>query len=79
MVALPNDRAERVLRLPEPLPEIGWDRNDDDVIGHAVIAKADYLVRWNKGLRDWRKIESVRIVGPPESLQTRRETGRLSE
>lgn len=75
LVATLNSVAEPVPRLPEPYSEIGRDRKDDFLIAHAVAASADYLVSWDKDLRDLHQVEGVRIVSPPEFLQILREAG----
>ena len=64
-------------RLGEPYPEVGRDRKDDYLIAHAIAAGADYLVSWDKDLRDLGQVDGVRIVSPPEFLRILREAGRL--
>ena len=66
--------SEVVPRLPEPYAQIGRDRKDDYLIAHALAAKADYLVSWNKDLRDLDAINGVKLVSPPESLAALRES-----
>ncbi len=51
LLAILSDVAEHLPRLSEPLPEIGGDRKDDNLIAHAVAANADYLVGWDKDQR----------------------------
>jgi putative PIN family toxin of toxin-antitoxin system len=69
--------AEVIPRLGEPYPEVGRDRKDDYVIAHAVAANADYLVSWDKDLRDLVQVDGVKVVSPPEFLALLRESGRL--
>jgi len=69
--------AEPVTRLDEPYPQIGRDRNDDFLLAHAVFARADYLVSWDKDLLDLDPIDRLRIVTPPEFLAALRDAGRL--
>lgn len=77
LVAAMRTVAELVPRLPEPYPEIGRDRKDDFLIAHGVVARADYLVSWDKDLTDLKEIDGVRIVTPPEFLQVLRVEGLL--
>ena len=60
--------AEVVPRLEEPYPEVGRDRKDDYLIAHAIAANADYLVSWDKDLRDLVQVDRVKIVSPAEFL-----------
>ena len=69
--------AEPIPRLPGPFPAVCRDRDDDYLIAHAIAARADYLVRWDKDLRDLGQVDGVRIVSPPEFLRILREAGRL--
>lgn len=68
---------ELVPRLSEPYPEIGRDRKDDFLLAHGILADADYLVSWDKDVRDLKEIEGMRIVSPPEFLQALRDAGLL--
>lgn len=77
LVAAMRTVAELVPRLREPYPEIGRDRKDDFLIAHGVVARADYLVSWDKDLTDLEEIDGVRIVTPPEFLQVLRTEGLL--
>ncbi len=77
LVAAMRTVAELVPRLPEPYPEIGRDRKDDFLIAHGVVARANYLVSWDKDLTDLKEIDGVRIVTPPEFLQVLRTEGVL--
>ncbi len=74
-----RDVGEQIPRLPEPYPEIGRDRKEDFLIAHAVAASADYLVSWDKDLRDLRQVDGVRIVSPPVFLQILRDAGLVTE
>ncbi len=69
--------AELVPLLTQPYPEIGRDRKDDFLIAHGILAGADYLVSWDKDLRDLEEIEGMRIVSPPEFLPVLRAAGLL--
>ena len=73
LIALLSSVAEIVPLMPEPYPQIGRDRKDDFLIAHSVVARADYLVSWDKDLRDLTGIAGIRIVTPPEFLQVLRE------
>ncbi len=78
LVSTLSSVAERVPRLAEPLPAVGRDRKDDYLIAHAVVARADHLVSWDKDLLDLGAVVGVRIVSPPAFLHLLRETGRLA-
>jgi len=67
--------AEPVPPLEEPYPQIGRDRNDDFLLAHAVFARADYLVSWDKDLLDLGPIDGLRIVSPADFLVTLRAAG----
>lgn len=69
LITILSTVAELVPLLPEPYPEVGRDRKDDFLIVHSVIAKADYLVSWDKELLTLEEIEGIRIVSPPEFSQ----------
>jgi len=75
LVALMDEVADHLPRLPEPFPAIGRDRKDDFLIAHAIVAVADLLVSWDKDLTDLVEVEGVRIVSPPEFLHILRERG----
>lgn len=77
LVATMRTVADLVPRLPEPYPEIGRDRKDDFLIAHGVVARADYLVSWDKDLLDLKEIDGFRIVTPPEFLDILRAEGIL--
>lgn len=84
LIAILSIVAEIVPLQPEPYPEFGRDRKDDFLIAHSVVARADYLVTWDKDLLDLREvegvfkeIEGVRIVTPPEFLHILRAEGLL--
>lgn len=70
--------AEIVPRLPAPPPEVGRDRNADDLIAHAVVVGADHLIRRDKDLLDLVQVGGVRAVDPPAFLAVLRASGRLS-
>lgn len=79
LVALMDEVADHLPRLPEPFPAIGRDRKDDFLIAHAIVAVADLLVSWDKDLTDLVEVEGVRIVSPPEFLHILRERGSLGQ
>ena len=72
LITILSTVAELVPLLPKPYPEVGRDRKDDFLIVHSVIAKADYLVSWDKDLLTIEEIEGIRIVSPPEFSQVLR-------
>lgn len=67
--------AEPILRLPGPYPAVSRDYKDDYLIAHALFAGADFLVSWDKDLRDLQLVDELRIVSPPEFLQALRTGG----
>jgi len=69
--------AEAIPALPGPYPEIGGDRKDDFLFAHAKAGGADYLVTWDKGLRNLRRVGGVAIVSPAEFLRILRDAGLL--
>lgn len=77
LTALLAEVAEVVPEIPEPFPAIGWDRDDDYLIAHALIARADYLVSGDDDLLSLGQIETVRIVSPAQFLAILRDARRL--
>lgn len=69
LVATLGSVAELVPKLPGPYAEIGRDRKDDFLVALTVRSQPDYLVTWDKDLRDLRQINHTRVVSPPELLQ----------
>jgi predicted nucleic acid-binding protein len=67
--------AEPVPRLPGPLPAISRDAKDDYLIAHAQAGNADFLVSWDRDLRDLGQVNGLKIVSPPEFLQALRAAG----
>jgi putative PIN family toxin of toxin-antitoxin system len=72
LITILSTVAELVPLLPEPYPEVGRDRKDDFLIVHSVIAKAAYLVSWDKDLLTLEEIEGIHIVSPPAFSQVLR-------
>lgn len=72
-----HQAAEIVPAFPEPYPRVGRDRNDDFVIAHSVLARADYVVTWDKDLLDLIELDGIRMVTPPVFLATLRAAGVL--
>ena len=73
LVQFVEEISNRIERLPAPYPEIGRDRKDDFVIAHGVVARADFLVSWDKDLTDLAEVEGMRVVTPAELLAILRE------
>lgn len=69
--------AEPIPRLPGPFPAISRDHKDDYLIAHALTAGADFLVSWDKDLRDLQHVDELRIASPPEFLTALRTAGLL--
>ncbi len=68
--------AEAVPRLRDVAPKIGRDPGDDYLIAQAVVARADYLVSWDKDLLDLVEVAGVLIVSPrPSSTSYGRPAG----
>lgn len=63
--------------LTGPFPPRSRDRNDDYLLASAIEYEADYLVTWDKDLRDLEAVDGIRIVTPAEFLTILRESGRL--
>ena len=72
-----HEAAEIIPSFPEPYPVVGRDRDDDFVIAHSVLARADYLVTWDKDLLDLIEIDGIHIVTPPAFLAALRAAGLL--
>ncbi len=72
-----DEIAETVPRLPGPLPAISRDHKDDYLIAHAQAAGADFLVSWDKDLRDLHQVDELKIGSPPEFLRALRAAGLL--
>ncbi len=77
MLAELDKIAESGPRLSSPLPAISRDVKDDYLLAHAQAAHADFLVSWDKDLRDLERIQDLRIVTPPEFLRVLRAAGLL--
>lgn len=69
--------AEPVPRLTGPFAAICRDHKDDYLIAHAAAANADFLISWDKDLRDLQYVDELHIVSPPEFLWVLREAGIL--
>lgn len=67
--------SEPIARLPGPFPAICRDHKDDYLIAHALAAGANFLVSWDKDLRDLHLVDELRIVSPPEFLLALRTGG----
>jgi putative PIN family toxin of toxin-antitoxin system len=68
---------EMLPRLLGPFPPRGRDPKDDYLLAYALAYRADYVVTWDKDLRDLEEVEGVWIVDPPEFLRILRASGRL--
>ncbi|MDQ3654145.1 MAG: putative toxin-antitoxin system toxin component, PIN family [Chloroflexota bacterium] len=69
--------AEPVPPLTGPFAAICRDHKDDYLIAHAQASNADFLISWDKDLRDLQHVDELRIVSPPELLRAPREAGIL--
>ena len=77
MLSVLRRSADVLQPLEQPFPPVGRDRNDDFLIAHGVLARADFLVSWDKDLTELGEIEAMRIVTPAEFLAVLREQGLL--
>lgn len=68
--------AEPVTRLPPPYPAVIRDPDDDFLIAHAIVSDVDYVVSWDKDLRDLGEFDSIKLVSPPAFLHALRQAGR---
>jgi len=68
---------EPVPRLTGPFAAICRDHKDDYLIAHAAAANADFLISWDKDLRDLQHVDELRIVSPPAFLRALREAAIL--
>jgi hypothetical protein len=57
-----------VLVVPEPVPRLAPDPDDDVVIGTALAAKADFVVTGDRTLLAVAEYEGVRIISVSEAL-----------
>jgi putative PIN family toxin of toxin-antitoxin system len=55
--------------LPDPVPRLAPDPDDDVVIGTALAAKADFIVTGDRTLRSVAQFQGIRIVSVAEALQ----------
>jgi len=77
LITLLAEVAEVVPEIPEPFPAVGRDRDDDYLIAHALIARADYLVSGDNDVRSLGEVETVRIVSPAQFLAILQDAGLL--
>lgn len=61
--------AEVLPEIGEDLPEVGYDRKDDYLFAHAVVARTDVLVSGDKGVQAVGRIGDVQIMSPAEFLE----------
>lgn len=79
LIQVVSQMSERLEPLPAELPEVGRDRNDDYLIAHAVLGRADYIVSWDNDLLDLGEVTDSRIVTPGEMVHILRDTGLLTD
>jgi predicted nucleic acid-binding protein len=49
------------------------DPDDDFLIAHAIAANADYVISWDKDLRDLGEVDGIKLLSPPAFLHALRQ------
>jgi predicted nucleic acid-binding protein len=55
--------------VPQRVPRIAPDPDDDVVLGTALAAKADFIVTGDRALRSVVQFQGIRIVSVAEALE----------
>ncbi|MBT3392308.1 MAG: putative toxin-antitoxin system toxin component, PIN family [Chloroflexi bacterium] len=59
----------KIVALPEAIPSISRDPDDDWVIACAVVGKADFIVSGDKDLLELDQIDEIKILTPAQFLE----------
>lgn len=66
---------ESIPDVPDEIPEVGDDRNDDFLFAHAAIARPDLLVSGERGVQKVGEIDGIRIVSPADCVRILEDRG----
>lgn len=53
-------------RIPDPIPAVIRDRDDDYLLAHALVGEADYLVTGDDDLTPLGRVGKLKIVSPSD-------------
>lgn len=58
--------AETLPPIPDPIPVVTRDRDDDYLLAHALVGEADYLVTGDDDLTPLGRVGKLKIVSPSD-------------